>query len=54
MPDPTLKEPPPLPSVGGSYRWDAQQGAWVLVERTEQTGFVRAARPAAPEPEEKE
>ena len=38
MPDDDLKDTPPLPALGGSYRWDAAANAWVLVERTEQPG----------------
>lgn len=47
---PVKTDQPPLPAEGGSYLYDPAKKAWVLVERTEQTGFVSAkARPKAPD-----
>jgi len=47
-----LKETPPLPAAGGSYRWDSIKNAWVLVERTEQSGPVSRVPPPTTEQED--
>jgi hypothetical protein len=52
MPD----TPTPVPTQGGSYRFNPETGALELLEATVQTGLLpcerkRAPAPAAPEPQ---